>query len=42
LPRLAFIDSLPREALVGDRRWELLPRLAGGENDTPKLADFAA
>ncbi len=27
LPRLEFIDSLPREALVGDRRWELLPRL---------------
>jgi alpha-L-glutamate ligase-like protein len=42
LPRLEFIDSLPSEALVGERRWELLPRLAGGENDTPKLADFAA
>jgi alpha-L-glutamate ligase-like protein len=32
LPRLQFIDSLPREALVGERRWELLPRLAGDES----------
>jgi alpha-L-glutamate ligase-like protein len=29
LPRLKLIDSLPREALLGDRRWNLLPRLAG-------------
>jgi alpha-L-glutamate ligase-like protein len=29
LPRLKFIDSLPRDALLGERRWELLPRLAG-------------
>jgi len=29
LPRLKFIDSLPREALVGERRWEILPRLVG-------------
>jgi alpha-L-glutamate ligase-like protein len=28
LPRLKFIESLPREALVGERRWELLPQLA--------------
>ena len=27
LPRLKLIDSLPREALVGERRWEILPRL---------------
>ncbi|MCC7475637.1 MAG: alpha-L-glutamate ligase-like protein [Pirellulales bacterium] len=28
LPRLRLIDSLPREAITADRRWELLPRLA--------------
>jgi alpha-L-glutamate ligase-like protein len=31
LPRLKFIESLPREALVGERRWELLPELAAEE-----------
>jgi alpha-L-glutamate ligase-like protein len=31
LPRLKFIESLPREALVGERRWELLPQLAAEE-----------
>lgn len=31
LPRLKLIESLPREALVGDRRWNLLPQLAGKE-----------
>lgn len=29
LPRLKLIDSMPREALLGDRRWDLIPRLAG-------------
>jgi len=29
LPRLKFIESLPQEALTGNRRWDLLPRLAG-------------
>jgi hypothetical protein len=31
LPRLKLIESMPPEALLGDRRWELLPRLAGGD-----------
>ena len=31
LPRLKLIDSMPREALLGNRRWELLPRLAGDD-----------
>jgi alpha-L-glutamate ligase-like protein len=42
LQRLEFIDSLPREARVGERRWELLPQLAGSENAGPKLAETAA
>jgi alpha-L-glutamate ligase-like protein len=29
LPRLKLIDSVSPEARLGDRRWELLPRLAG-------------
>lgn len=31
LPRLKLIESLPREAVMGNRRWELLPRIAGEE-----------
>jgi alpha-L-glutamate ligase-like protein len=31
LPRLQLIDSTRPEERVGDRRWELLPRLAGHE-----------
>jgi hypothetical protein len=31
LPRLKFIESLPREAVLGNRRWDLLPRIAGDE-----------
>lgn len=31
LPRLKLLDSMPREAILGDRRWELLPRLAGDD-----------
>ncbi|MEX2310001.1 MAG: alpha-L-glutamate ligase-like protein [Pirellulales bacterium] len=31
LPRLKLIDSMPREALLGNRRWDLLPRLAGDD-----------
>jgi alpha-L-glutamate ligase-like protein len=31
LPRLKLIESMPREALLGNRRWDLLPRLAGDE-----------
>ena len=29
LPRLKMIESLPAEAVRGERRWDLLPRLAG-------------
>ena len=32
LPRLKLIESMPRDALVGNRRWDLLPRLAGDES----------
>jgi len=28
LPRLAFVNALPEEARVGQRRWELIPRIA--------------
>jgi hypothetical protein len=31
LPRLQLIDSTRADERVGDRRWELLPRLAGDE-----------
>ena len=34
LPRLKFIDSLTPEQRVGDRRWDLIPGLAG-EPETP-------
>lgn len=34
LPRLKLIDSMPREALIGESRWKLLRRLAG--HDGPK------
>lgn len=31
LPRLRLIESLPAEAVRGERRWDILPRLAGDE-----------
>lgn len=31
LPRLRLIESLPRESLRGERRWDILSRIAGGE-----------
>jgi hypothetical protein len=31
LPRLKMIESLPAEAVRGERRWDLLPRLAGDD-----------
>jgi hypothetical protein len=31
---LKLIDSMPREAVIGNRRWDLLPRLAGEEGQT--------
>ena len=42
LPRLELIDSLPREALLGQGRWELLPRLAERDDGALKLTEFAA
>jgi alpha-L-glutamate ligase-like protein len=41
LPRLQLIDSLPREAIVGDARWELLPRIIA-TTDTASLVEIAA
>jgi hypothetical protein len=38
LPRLQFVDSLPPEALVGDRRWDLLARLAGDDEEQPAIS----
>ena len=42
LPRLKLIDSMPREALLGNRRWDLLPRLTGDDGQptttTPVIA----
>lgn len=38
LPRLKLIESMPREALVGARRWELLPKLAGDNGLANALA----
>jgi alpha-L-glutamate ligase-like protein len=32
LPRLKLIESMPREVLLGNRRWDLLPRLAGDDS----------
>jgi alpha-L-glutamate ligase-like protein len=37
MPRLKFIESLPPEAARGERRWDLLPRLAGDGAATPNL-----
>lgn len=42
LPRLQLIDSLPREALEGERRWELLPRLAGAHCEEAYYDDLEA
>jgi alpha-L-glutamate ligase-like protein len=32
LPRLRLIESLPADALMGERRWDLLPRVAGDDS----------
>ena len=37
LPRLKLIESMPREALLGNRRWDLLPRLAGDEGQSCRM-----
>jgi hypothetical protein len=31
LPRLRLIESLPPEAVRGERRWDILPKLAGDD-----------
>ena len=31
LPRLKLVESLPPEAIRGDRRWDLIPRIAGSD-----------
>jgi alpha-L-glutamate ligase-like protein len=31
LPRLKLIEAMPREAIQGNRRWDILPRVAGDE-----------
>jgi alpha-L-glutamate ligase-like protein len=41
LPRLQLIDSLPSDARSGDRRWELLARLAA-ENREDRLVTLCA
>ena len=41
LPRLKLIDSMPKEALMGTRRWDLLPRIAGDEGQ-PAVAPVIA
>jgi alpha-L-glutamate ligase-like protein len=35
LPRLRLIESLPRDAIRGERRWDLIPRLAGVDSQLP-------
>lgn len=42
VPRLQLIDSTPREERVGDRRWEILPRLTGHEGPSVAAIDSAA
>jgi alpha-L-glutamate ligase-like protein len=32
LPRLKLIDSMPKDALLGNRRWDLLPRIVGDDS----------
>jgi hypothetical protein len=31
LSRLKLVESMPQEALLGNRRWDLLPRIAGDD-----------
>ena len=35
LPRLRLIESLPRDATRGERRWDLIPRIAGVDGQFP-------
>jgi alpha-L-glutamate ligase-like protein len=38
LPRLRLVESLPPEAVRGERRWEILPRLAGDDGQAMNAA----
>lgn len=38
LPRLRLVDSMPKEALRGERRWDLIPRIAGEDASLPIVA----
>lgn len=42
LPRLRLIDSVPKDALRGERRWDLLPRIAGEDATSAPLPPPAA
>ena len=41
LSRLKLIESLPEEAILGNRRWDLLPRIAGDEGSAGLPAPVA-
>jgi len=38
LPRLKMIESLPREALRGERRWDTISRVCGSEGPSPSFS----
>ena len=38
LPRLQLIESLPRDATRGERRWDVIPRIAGIDTQLPGMA----
>lgn len=40
LPRLKLVEALPREALRGERRWDIIPRIAGSDGQAGPLAAF--
>lgn len=38
LPRLRLIESLPRDATRGERRWDIIPRVAGIDSTLPAMS----
>lgn len=42
LPRLRLVDSMPKEALRGERRWDLIPRIAGEDASLPTAVATAS
>jgi alpha-L-glutamate ligase-like protein len=40
LPRLKLVESLPPEAVRGERRWDIIPRIAGSDGQMPIAAAF--